>query len=790
MADVISPERRSSKSSERVRKPIPLSNKIAIGIFGLLVTAGPLAFGAVDRITQIVLLGIFTAGLLTVPPKLVPIPRWGKVLLYTLLGVVLFKEFLPAGLFGKTLWREELVGGLGMSLSWTHHPEPARVLEALAGFGVAGLWFLWVRTLGIDREQRTLLLWGLFGAALVVAIVSFATKGIDPKAIYGLRYTPGWFGFGPFPNRNHTADFLAMGMVIGCGCAAWAGTRKWWKLSIGAGLLSGFLFVGILATQSRGGLLAAGAGLACFTIFVLLKTRNRWVLSVIAGGLLLFGALALLFGAQVFGRFQSKEGGEVSTMTRVAVWKDAATMWQDAPLFGHGMDTFPQLFGLYQSVRLENQVVLHPESSWLQWLNELGVVAVLLAAGGTVIFCWGHLKQAFQRQSGFFQRAAAFSAVGVLVVHCLIDVPAHRWGTAGFALAALALACPLRSDLRKMTTFKKAALIPLGVGLFWALPFLIDGPAWSTLQLNRLLARETTLNEPKFEQLQSAAKYFPLNADLQQALGMRQLRLLNRQSPAVWQRHFAAASALMPASWRIPVTQAVAVERIAPGLAMSYWQQAVDRCSLHRQEILGRGVKATAKVPLSNASWTRYVEANPDLLLTYAELVNDQHARELYHIWWRERALTGKLTELEITTFYRNVADWGTVEQFEKWTDHHAALKTKDFRFWAAQLHRWGDDQRAFALLSEFIAEPQFPKNPPGSSLTQLEAVRRVSPQNLVNAQQLAHARSVSGDQSGSDELIITVAQSPQAPPWFLHRAAYAQARSQKYKEAVDLLLR
>ena len=29
------------------------------------------------------------------------------------------------------------------------------------------------------------------------------------KMIFGLRYTPGWLGFGPFPNRNHTACFFA-----------------------------------------------------------------------------------------------------------------------------------------------------------------------------------------------------------------------------------------------------------------------------------------------------------------------------------------------------------------------------------------------------------------------------------------------------------------------------------------------------------------------------------------------------------------------------------------------------
>jgi hypothetical protein len=35
----------------------------------------------------------------------------------------------------------------------------------------------------------------------------------------------------------------------------------------------------------------------------------------------------------------------------------------------------------------------------------------------------------------------------VLLLHGAIDVPAHRWGTLGLGLAALAIACPLRFEL-------------------------------------------------------------------------------------------------------------------------------------------------------------------------------------------------------------------------------------------------------------------------------------------------------------------------------------------------------
>ena len=40
------------------------------------------------------------------------------------------------------------------------------------------------------------------------------------------------------------------------------------------------------------------------------------------------------------------------------------------------------------------------------------------------------------------------------------DVPAHRWGTAGFAIAMLALACPLRLREPHVQLRRTTALVP------------------------------------------------------------------------------------------------------------------------------------------------------------------------------------------------------------------------------------------------------------------------------------------------------------------------------------------
>lgn len=785
---------RSSRRSSP--KPPPERRKIASGvlpaliIYGLIVVTAPLAFGAVDRITQIVLLGLFAVGLWLRPVVILPLSPWGNRLAITFLLVLLLKEFAPAAWFGSAHWRSFLVENFNLELPWTHNPEPARALDGLLSLIGAALWFAWVRTLASDRSSRPILAWALVASAAVVTAVAFATRNLDPQAIYGIRFTPGWTGFGPFPNRNHTADLLAMGFVLACGCTAWETSRKHWPGVVGGIIMAVISFCGLLATQSRGGLIAGAFGIACFVVLVFIKVRSKRVVGIAIAGILAASALAMLFGAEVFGRFHSKEGGSVSNMMRLHIWQDALQVWKDAPIFGHGLKTFPQIIGLYQTLRLEDQVILHPESSWLLWLVELGAVLVFIGAAALAVFLWRHLRVAFTRDRGFFLRAGAMSAFAVLLMHSFIDIPAHRWGTLGFALATLAIACPLRVPEHLPTGVRRAAFVPALVAVFWSFPLLFDWPAWSPLTLTRLIERDNTSGGVSLAQMDEAARHFPLDPQLHQVIGIRQVRIVGRSEPTKWQRHFGIASALIPGSWTLSATQARTVANVSPGLAMGYWQQALERCDLHREEVLGVGVRETSSFPMAALVWGRYVEANPSLLLAYAQCVPEEQARYYYSIWWQERALTADLTPVELEMFYRNAAHWGARSQFDEWMRRRAAWKDRDYRAWASLLHQWGDQQRAFQLLSEHLPEPEFPKNPPTVERDQLETRWRITPKNVVNAQHLAFVLKQAGETTQSDEIILAVARQDNAPTWFTTKAGYIYARMGRHGEGVAAMLR
>jgi len=184
------------------------------------------------------------------------------------------------------------------------------------------------------------------------------------------------------------------------------------------------------------------------------------------------------------------------------------------------------------------------------------------------------------------------------------------------------------------------------------------------------------------------------------------------------------------------------------------------------------------------------VEEHPHLLLFYAQSVPEAMGKYYYGRWWKLRGQAAELPPSELQSYYALTLRWGNREDFEEWAQHHAALGVRDYQQWAALWHAWGEDQRAWQLLALKVPEPAFPNIPPSVPREVLETTWRTKPENLVNAQQLAFARKQAGDQEGSDEIIVTVANEQNAPPWFVQKAAWILGNSGHADEAVELLLR
>jgi O-antigen ligase len=779
-----------SARTERAKAALSWSQWIALGAFALMAVLGPLAFGAVDRLPQIGLLVLLMIGILAQPPAIVPLSKWGNRLAIAFVALLIFKEFAPAAWFGDTFWRTTLTRKFALPLPFTHNPEPSRALDALVTGAVGLLWFLWVRRLAAERNQRTALAWILVVAAAVVAIVSFWTRHPGAEAIYGLRFTRGWGGFGPFPNRNHTASYFAMAGVLGCGCLVWAAMRKRWLLFVLGLPMMALIVIALLTTESRGGLIAFAAGLAVYVLLCLCKTRNWRAAGISLGGVLCFAAVILTFGGKTFARFQSSGTREISNHLRVDIWHDSLAMWKDAPLLGHGAGVFAGVFPLYQKADTEGMVVVHPESSWLLWLTELGLIPVLIGVTALVVFLFRHMGGLFERHRSFFLHVAGLAAFLALLVHGIFDIPAHGWVTGGFALAALAVAFPVRLGDRRAPEPRQAALVPLAVAALWWIPIRWGVPAWSALHLNELTERvELAPGFASIGEMETALRYFPLDADLHWAVGFRQLRANARANMESWQRHFGVARLLQPSVWSYRQAAARACQRVAPSVALEYWREAVDVGGVHSGDLFSTAVAETARFPAAQSFWDHYVETHPQMLLIYAKSVPEVMGQYYFRRWWKLRAAAADLTPGELRDFYEVAPRWGNLEDFEDWARQHGAIGVRDYREWAALYHHWAKDERAWQILSVKTPEPAFPSAKPTVPRDLLEASWRITPDNVVNAQQLALVLQLAGDQPGSDAIVTAVARKQNAPPWFVQKGAWILERSGHPGDAVELLL-
>jgi O-antigen ligase len=786
MDEALTPQRRSSRGRSG---SAPWNVRLALLVFAVMVTGGVLAFGAVDRAVQIPLVILLGVGLVLQPPRLMLLASWMNRVMLALMVILVLKEVLPANWFGIPAWRTSITQDFGVQLPVTHHPEPGRALDGWLAGAIGLLWFSWVRALAAERENRMKIAWVLVIAATIATIASFALSRISPDYIFGLRYTSEWFGFGPFPNRNHTGSLFAMAIILGIGCVAHAGAQKRFDLLFTGVFAICLIMAGLLRTQSRGALLALGIGFSVFCIAMIAKAQTRKAVAIALAIALLLGGAALVAGEKTLGRLRATTSQGVpddSARARISIWRDTLKMAKDAPVLGYGLGAFQSVFPFYQDLQAEDVTVKHPESSVLQWLVEMGALPLLMFAVVGVAFLVPHVSFAFQRRSSFFLAIGGFGAMGVLLAHAWIDVPAHRWGTAGFALAALAVACPASVDAPLGS--RRAAFLPLAIAGFWILPIVANAPAWSPFQLDRVLSAGAMNPHGYGKEIQAALRWFPLNPKLR--LLHAQFLELSGAHAALWQKEYRIAARLVPSSWKLCVLIAQHCQRVSPSLGLHYWQMAVERASLHRVEAFQDAVRETANLPAADGTWQSYVEIHPDLLLAYAVVRAKSSGREYFDLWWEQRGSKPDPVSAEESKGFLEVAErWATADQIATWARLHGGSAT-GLRRLVESFHEKGAFAQAWKIAAMELREPEYPAELPVQTRSDLQATWTVHPGDVVNARNYAQVLEQQGDHEGASDVIVKVARQDGAPRWFQEKAAYELARREHHEEAVRLALR
>jgi O-antigen ligase len=388
-------------TESRPRGAVEPRDLLRLAVLVCLVAA-PLAFGAVHEPASIPLLAVaYVTGLLSwarghwarahgEAQARVP----GRRLLLALHTLVAFQllPLPPAALRwlspGSVAFREErsLVGLAEWSPISVSPPDTLRGLLFLGGMSL--LFATVFREFDTSRWRRIL------GGTVVATALAITIEALlqaaspEPARIYGLwRPRWDWGVFGPYVNRNHFAGYLVMAIPLALGFtlrslhelrASWgrrrvrwlalgerAGPATLWRASVALALL-----VGLLASQSRGGLMAWLASLTALPLAV----RRRAATTALV--LLLASAAVGWMGLAGFAQGFESRGIRAS---RVEFWSDALQLAPRFPLLGVGLNAFGTAYPPYQTFHKEIWWgELHNE--YLQALVDTGVLGALLAA--------------------------------------------------------------------------------------------------------------------------------------------------------------------------------------------------------------------------------------------------------------------------------------------------------------------------------------------------------------------------------------------------------------------------
>jgi O-antigen ligase len=299
------------------------------------------------------------------------------------------------------------------------------------------------------------------GGFLLSAYAIFARARFG-SLLYGSIAVPTLSPFGPFVNKNHFAGWTAMAALLAAGLALGLaerarGPRRDWTTGPGAaGVVLAIvaalaMALAVLASLSRGGVIALGAGGACLLALFLTAGRGGKGRARLLPSLALAGVLGALLLALVPTEAQERMRSLSGASFRLGTWRDATRMALTSPAVGVGLGAFHDAYPRFKQgtgfVRVE-----HAENDYLETLTETGFLGLFLAlsAGGLLLSGAG---RGLGEEGDRTVRGIALGAVAglaALAVHSAVDFDLRIPSNAALA-AVLASAAAGAVGLRART---------------------------------------------------------------------------------------------------------------------------------------------------------------------------------------------------------------------------------------------------------------------------------------------------------------------------------------------------
>ena len=710
--------------------------------------------GATEKWSEGIVVALLGLILLADPPSF----SLGRSLNLIVLGIVACAAtaFLPASWFLQPAWRLALENDFGISFPGTLSPQPWISLGCFVSF-LAGLsWLYYVSALDLElREVRQQL--RLFAAGIVLlAALCIALH----SAHTALPFWHNQRGFGPFPNRNQTANLFGLTAVVilACGQDDIRRSRKRWLVWL---LGLAIVVAAIVLDFSRAGILILVAGSALWLGAFALRKGSAARIALGLSALLTLLTVMLVFGGQTFERFHLRAGdaADMTTDLRWAIFRDALQLIRASPWCGIGLGNFDGVFAIFRDASLTGARTIHPESDWFWLWVEVGWPVVLLAIVGIALL----VRRVFPLQEGTNQRfrLAALIAAVLFMFHGLVDVSGHRVGTAfsGIFLLGMALRRPAQLPHSSWIPrlFRLIGILLLTSGMAWLVATRYEMPLPGAVGAENEMRKASAASQGRnfaetIQRTTRALGWAPLNWQIyfSRALG----KVGAKRPPSNALDDFRRARFLEPNAYEVPYEEGIVWLGTEPSLAITAWQEALRRVGVQRLEMYGQMLTlASQHSPTVRRGLEEIGMAHHDLALIYLRGAAGAGFMTALHRLLEHDPNLQTFSSEERIKFFSLWAERGDLNELARDVETHPDWMSHAWRAMAKYHASRNDFRSAFEVIRRFGETPPLPERAAGSSIDQLRQALHAMPDNYGVGYQLYREQMREGQ---IDEALMT----------------------------------